>query len=43
MDAFQNECSEKFRNSHRKTPVLEGCFSVSIAKFLRIPFFKENL
>ena len=42
---YRKSCSEKFRNIHRKTPVLESpfnrfarfcrCFPVNIAKFLR--------
>ena len=26
-DSLQNRCSEKFRNIHRKTPVLESLFN----------------
>ena len=33
-DVIQNRCSEKFRNIHRKTPVLETLFNkrVSVLK-----------
>ena len=51
---FQNRCSEKFRNIHRKTTVLKSlfnkvagiagkCFPVNIAKCLRTAFFIEHL
>ena len=50
-DVFQNRCSQKFLNIHRKTPVLEffkkrlqhRCFPVNIAKFLRTVFLMEHL
>ena len=27
VDVFQNKCSKRFRNIHRKTPVLESLFN----------------
>ena len=50
----QNKCSRKFRNIHRKTPVLRSFFKKVVfskkgsnesvfLKFLRTPFFAEHL
>ena len=47
---YENNCSSKFRNIHRKTPVLESLFkkrlqrrffSANIAKFIRTPIMKN--